>query len=242
MKLLSTIFYFLLLGPNLYSQSLNQYLNGVWKMQCCDSDYWIIYKNSIFWINETNFQNISKPFIYFCIPRVLTYEELADGRREYKKSIPLDSVDFDKAIVPDPETGIEEIYLMEYQSDDVINQKEILITDTPLSLSLYHIDPEEKNQFYVWDGTAPSKIVYYNRILNPPVYVLEFFKKIAPDRFRKIVLSKSPIFDNFKKTTKMYLIKDDTVEIIAEESLWLHIRFYGPRKTIEGWIKKTDVE
>lgn len=234
------IIYCILSGTDVFSQSLQQYLNGIWRMECCDTDYWIIYKNSIFWINESNYQRIQKPNINFCIPRVLTYDELSDGRKKYKKSIPLDSIDFDKEVRPDPETGVDEVYLMEYQDDDIMNN-EILVTDTPLSLSRYHIDPREKNQFYVWDGTAPSKIVYYNRILDPPTYVLEFYKNIASARFQKILASKCFLYDRNKKLTKMYLIKGDPVEIIAKEFNWYHIRFYGPKKTIEGWIRKSDV-
>jgi SH3-like domain-containing protein len=43
------------------------------------------------------------------------------------------------------------------------------------------------------------------------------------------------------KQTKMYLLKDDIVEIIEEKEDWLHIRYYS-KKVVEGWIKKSDVE
>ena len=39
----------------------------------------------------------------------------------------------------------------------------------------------------------------------------------------------------------MYLLKGDVVEILQEKDDWLQIRYYG-KKTIEGWIKKGDVE
>jgi hypothetical protein len=41
--------------------------------------------------------------------------------------------------------------------------------------------------------------------------------------------------------TKMYLLKNDEVEILDIKDEWLKIRFYG-KKIIEGWIKKSDVE
>jgi len=53
----------------------------------------------------------------------------------------------------------------------------------------------------------------------------------------KVYLSSSPQ----NAPTKMYLIKGDEVEIIEEKDEWLKIRYYG-KKTIEGWIKKSDVE
>jgi len=39
----------------------------------------------------------------------------------------------------------------------------------------------------------------------------------------------------------MYLLKNDEVEVLEEKEDWLRIRYYG-KKTIEGWIKKSDVE
>jgi len=39
----------------------------------------------------------------------------------------------------------------------------------------------------------------------------------------------------------MYLLKGDVVEILQEKDDWLQIRYYG-NKTIEDWIKKSDVE
>jgi SH3-like domain-containing protein len=46
----------------------------------------------------------------------------------------------------------------------------------------------------------------------------------------------------------MYLLKNDPVEIIEEKDNWLKIKYYPEKngewtgKTIEGWIKKSDVE
>jgi hypothetical protein len=59
----------------------------------------------------------------------------------------------------------------------------------------------------------------------------------------KSFLTKAP-----NQTTKMYLLKNDPVEVIEEKDNWLKIKYYPEKngewtgKTIEGWIKKSDVE
>ena len=46
----------------------------------------------------------------------------------------------------------------------------------------------------------------------------------------------------------MYLIKGDPIEIVEEQGDWLRIIYYPEKngewtgKTIEGWIRKSDVE
>lgn len=55
------------------------------------------------------------------------------------------------------------------------------------------------------------------------------------------ILNKTIIYSSPNSPTKMYLLKGDEVEIIKEKDEWLKIRYYG-KKTIEGWIKKSDVE
>ncbi|WP_044171404.1 SH3 domain-containing protein [Flectobacillus major] len=52
---------------------------------------------------------------------------------------------------------------------------------------------------------------------------------------------KAYLYSNRVIPTKMYLIKGDEVEILEEKGEWLKIRYYG-KKTIEGWIKNSDVE
>ena len=223
------------------AQTINQYLNGIWKMECCDPDYWVIKKNCIYWINDKNVKTIKQPILKYCIPKVATFNKGKDsGQRIYKNTISLDSVDFDRDFVLD-EMGMEQVYLLEFKDEDIINGKEIKINDTGISLDFYHINPKESNRYYVWDNTSPSKIVYYNRILSPPKYILDFYKKIAKETFKTVNKSKAYIFSNKLVKTKMYLIKGDEVEIIEEKGDWIKIRYYG-KKTIEGWIKKSDVE
>ena len=68
-------------------------------------------------------------------------------------------------------------------------------------------------------------------------YLKDFFNM----EFKEIKVTKSIIYSTPNKPTKMYLLKGDVVEILQEKDDWLQIRYYG-KKTIEGWIKKSDVE
>ncbi|MCU0339118.1 MAG: hypothetical protein MUE30_04485 [Spirosomaceae bacterium] len=66
--------------------------------------------------------------------------------------------------------------------------------------------------------------------------------------FSIIKVSKVYIFSDTLNKTKMYLLKKDPVEIIENKADWLKIKYYPEKngawtgKTIEGWIKKSDVE
>lgn len=236
-------------GLTTSAQTINQYLNGIWKMECCDPDFWVIHNNKLYWINEKNVAIVKNPILNYCIPKTATFTEDSEFNRIYKKTVPIDSVDFDRPFKLN-DIGMELLYLLEYTNDDVINGREIKINDIGSSLNYYYIDPKESNRYYVWDDTAPSKIVYYYRILSPPKYVLDFYKKIAFESFKKIRFQKRFILDDSFTLTKMYLIEGDEVEVLEQKLVkginWLKIRYYGsgatPRKTIEGWIKKNDVE
>jgi hypothetical protein len=63
-----------------------------------------------------------------------------------------------------------------------------------------------------------------------------------------VKLPKIIINNNLGNPTKMYLLKNDPVEVIEEKDNWLKIKYYPEKngewtgKTIEGWIKKSDVE
>lgn len=59
-------------------------------------------------------------------------------------------------------------------------------------------------------------------------------------KYSKIKVVKSYIYSLPMQKTNIYLLKDDVLEIIEEKDEWFKIRYYG-KKTIEGWIKKTDV-
>ena len=92
---------------------------------------------------------------------------------------------------------------------------------------------------------------FYKKVDEIPDYVLISLKKNKEDwekylnflghKMLIIRQMKSFIYSLPDKKTKIYLLKNDEVEILEEKDNWLKIRYYG-NKTIEGWIKKSDVE
>jgi hypothetical protein len=87
-----------------------------------------------------------------------------------------------------------------------------------------------------------SKIKYLSNDL-----LYDFFR-LKRIRIHKAFIYLSSNINNEKTISKMYLIKGDPIEIVEEQGDWLRIFYYpeknGKRtgKTIEGWVKKTDVE
>ena len=109
---------------------------------------------------------------------------------------------------------------------------------------------EDKNRFQIYDPLRPGQRGIYKRIKQLPSKLEAVLKSkniiinstIKEDKAKYIVkVTKSIIYSTPNKPTKMYLLKGDEVEILQEKDDWLQIRYYG-KKTIEGWIKKSDVE
>jgi hypothetical protein len=91
----------------------------------------------------------------------------------------------------------------------------------------------------------------YKKVNKIPDYVLLSLKKnkehwqryldFIEHKELKIKELKTNIHSSLNKPTKMYLIKNDEVEIVEEKGDWVKIRYYG-KNVVEGWIKKSDVE
>ena len=98
-----------------------------------------------------------------------------------------------------------------------------------------------------------SNVFVYNKVERlPNEYLRALYKKGKKDNkdylknffnmdFKEIKIPKSIIHSAPNQPTKMYLIKGDEVEFLEEQGEWYKIRFYG-KKTIEGWVRKSDVE
>jgi hypothetical protein len=79
---------------------------------------------------------------------------------------------------------------------------------------------------------------------------IEGWKKIRPllPHDYSVIRQKAIIYSQPEIATRMYLIKDDVVEVLSVQEEWLQIKYYEDKngndtgKTIEGWIKKRDVE
>jgi hypothetical protein len=97
---------------------------------------------------------------------------------------------------------------------------------------------------YMKEHDLPPSFIY--KLLEK--YPLSMLEKILDKTFLKIISKKAIIYSSPNRPTKMYLLKNDPVEIIEEKDNWLKIKYYPEKngewtgKTIEGWIKKSDLE
>ena len=73
-------------------------------------------------------------------------------------------------------------------------------------------------------------------------------RELLPHDYKIVRVHKTTIYSQPNVLTRMYLLKDDVVEVTEEKGEWLQIKYYIEKKnkdtgrTIEGWIKKSDVE
>lgn len=72
-------------------------------------------------------------------------------------------------------------------------------------------------------------------------------EKLLNKKYAIIENIKTKIFFTPNQPSKMYLIKGDAIEIVTKKGNWLKINYYPEQngiwtgKTIEGWIKQSDV-
>ncbi len=65
-----------------------------------------------------------------------------------------------------------------------------------------------------------------------------------PIPFISVKVLKAIIYSSPNKPTKMYLVEGDNLEVLEERINWIKFSFYNEKskKTIEGWIKRSDIE
>ncbi len=100
---------------------------------------------------------------------------------------------------------------------------------------------------------------YYSKVEKLPNKYLNFlFNQSKKDKKNyiqeflsvnyKLITNKTYIYSSKNTSTQMYLLQNDPVEVVAEKSNWIKIKYYPEKngewtgKTIEGWIKRSDVE
>jgi hypothetical protein len=236
MKNISHILLLLLLCYNTHGQkqsTINQYLNGIWKIEESDiNSYEIFINNKLFYLEEPKQKNITVTF-YYCFPKVSSYTENAKTGKKQFKVLSKESIDKDRffQVIDDSEI-IEIIY---YSKNDTLQNGSINHSGP----DFFQINPTNHNSFIAWNYTNSQNIITYKRVISPPKFVVDFLKKIT--LFRIVKSPKSIVYSLSETPTRMYLIKGDEVEILEEKDEWLRVRFYG-KKIIEGWIKKSDVE
>jgi hypothetical protein len=213
--------------------TINKYLNGIWKMQCCSEFYEIYYDNKIYFFDKKGIRDKSADKLY-CYPMANFFSETPLGLN-YDKDLKPDSIDYDRQFKL---IGGEEIVeIVFYDEEDKLANGNIKHTGP----DYYQIDPKKPNFFTMWGHENSQRLVYYGRVLQPSSFLVTFYKNLAQLNFKKVINLKAYLYSISRKPTKIYLIKNDEVEIIHEKEDWLYVRYFG-KKVIEGWIKKSDVE
>lgn len=128
------------------------------------------------------------------------------------------------------------LYIEKFSKDNTICTFErktsyIFANDTLKNYALYPLNSFEESRFMLWiSGTTEDQNEQWE------------VKWKFTNGIRKVSKYKSIIFQQADALpTKMYLINGDDIEVLEEKGDWFNIRYYG-KKTIEGWIKKSDVE
>ena len=148
-----------------------------------------------------------------------------------------------------------------FQNHQFINQISTKFTkDSLMNIGQYITIVDENNETIDIDrvfACEPNRIFLfytsYERIdslTKPIVYLLyrrgkkdhqNYLKEFLDKTFTEITTSKVSIYTAPSILSKIYLLKGDLVEVLETKDVWIKIRYYG-NKTIEGWIKKSDVE
>jgi hypothetical protein len=72
-------------------------------------------------------------------------------------------------------------------------------------------------------------------------YIKEFGLEPKVGLGKTVISAKAYFYDNAFKQRKSYVIKGDKLEIVKEQGDYSFVRYKG-KKTVEGWIKKEDLE
>ena len=223
---------FLFFSINAFSQentSINEVLNGFWQINknqefiliCNDGkEYYYKKNNNIESINYTS---------YLFYKKNLPFQHL--NQNNYSRGFMEKDRLFDFI---DEEEVVKVVFFKE--KNIIFDSLKIY---TSVFLKFFKID---FNSIEIVESKQYPNINYYDRVRSPSKELLNFFKKIAPEKIKKISCKKSNIYfsTNVDNPAKMYLIKGDEVILIKEKDQWIKIRYYG-KKPIEGWIKKSDI-
>ncbi len=220
-------------------------LHGLWVSSLKEVEYRIFIKDSLVSLSFYDFNDIS---IYYqkvgFIDRFSPI--LVNLYKEYHnlKHVNLDTIRMTNTVLPE---GFN-IEIMSEQKDenDYFYWSDILCS---LGIEPEDLPSKVGSRFELIN----SNVFVYNKVERlPNEYLRALYKKGKKDNkdylknffnmdFKEIKIPKSIIHSAPNQPTKMYLIKGDEVEFLEEQGEWYKIRFYG-KKTIEGWVRKSDVE
>ena len=192
-------------------------LNGIWRNMTDTIQYVIFFNGKSVFVSYKQVNDIKEAPFYLGAENIASFISKSDTLWKYEKNEGMLGDDYLLWGVPYNfyfETNDEMGDLLELESTNVFTYRKVKQLPNLYIHELYKQGEKDKRN-----------------------YLKEYLDK----DFRKIGLLKSRISSAPNTSSKMYLLKGDEVEILQEKDDWLQIRYYG-KKTIEGWIKKSDVE
>jgi len=252
-KLILPLLILILFNEVSYSQKNNNLFYGIWKFQpekksndITFISFIIFQKNKqlgiTFWNNSKKSNTYGNPFTYYGFWDNSCYLEKNECPKELKdlKSNGKYIFFYDNLITPKKNQinigydRLGNLYEPTRRCQWSINE-DLPEGLPPTTLSLYfNMNPD-----------------VYKKVDTIPYFVLNSLKNNIEDwkkyldfighQEKHIKSEKSTIYTSPNIPTKMYLVKSNEVEIIEEKDKWLKIRYYS-KKSIEGWVKKEDVE
>lgn len=247
MKLILTFVILFILNISVYSQryQVGGILNQIWELENEKFEgykTYLFYKNNLIFRFELKNEKLFHSDSYF----ICKYQFLSDSildlfghevidkeivyffnKKESKNFLLNDSfVDFAKEI-----KYVNAVHL--YESNGVITNAHIWV------YQFYNKNSFSQHGIGETSGQPQTGYIYH-LAKNVPKEVMREIQKINPVKFYTIETNKSQIYETPQLKAKMYLIKGDIVECLERKKNWLKIRYYG-KKTVEGWVKRSDV-
>lgn len=225
-------------------------IKGVWRSGKYEDDYFVIFKDSIASVgfdnnNKIEISNFSKiGFIDEEDPYLLRLDSIQNKNFENKSKtflylrVNLEDDDIEHLNIKNKETKNSIFYFGGILS-------KLGVEETPVRTGTRMEIINSNVHIYIKVQDLPPLFIHKLSLKYPP----QVLKRMLDKTFMKIKMPKSFIYSKPTILSKMYLIKDDQVEVVREKEIkgtkWLNFRYYGNSattgKTIEGWIKKADV-
>lgn len=233
---------------NSFSQKISlQDIEGIWVENLSQADYKIINRDSMLSIGL-----VGSEMIVFRKDKIGFVDR---NNSELLKSFRQKLGHFDSSEVrlvnyPLPDSLIHLVHPEQKNENDYFYW-----AGTLCNLGLDEVPTIEGSQFELIN----ANVFGFTKVTNlPNIYLSALYNQSIKDKRNyceeflrkeiKLTKAKSIIYSQPNQPTKMYLIKGDPVEIVTKKGHWLQIRYFTEKngiwtgKTIEGWVKQSDVE
>ncbi|NBB32003.1 hypothetical protein [Cellulophaga sp. BC115SP] len=224
-------------------------IKGIWKSGVYGNNYIVFYKDSIAWVGLID----SKEVALNGFGKVGFIDE-NDSYLMHLDSVQNTNSDISYAKSRFLRVNLEEddIKYLNIKNEGSINSifyfngilSKLGIEEFPVQIGTRMEIINSNVHIYKKEKDFPPMIISKLIFQFSPILLNQLFDK----KIKKITINKSKIYNSPYVPSKMYLIKNDPIEIIEEKNGWLKIRYYPEKngewigKTIEGWIKRSDVE